>query len=70
MSEVRKVVSSKNLKPKLPFSWTAVIFLLLDRFKAAQWVWGAVGLWVLIIWAVIIYLIVKYDYEEVEIFKD
>lgn len=39
----RRALSGKNLPRGLHLQLFAVIWLLLDRLQAAQWVWGVVG---------------------------
>lgn len=68
MPKTIRVVSPKNIKPKFPVAWTISIFLLLDHFNAAQWVWGAVGVFIGIIWLAIMYVLVMWKYEEVDLF--
>jgi hypothetical protein len=46
-----RVLKYSNLPTKLPIGSTAIAWLLLDRFKAPGWVWGAVGVIWLAIWA-------------------
>ena len=45
-----KVIKRVNLPAKLPFTLTAVIYLLLDKFNATEWIWGASGIILLIMW--------------------
>lgn len=61
-----KVVSRKNLPAKLPIYSTAVAYLLLDKFHAADWVWGVIGTLYTLIWIICIVAIVKQ--EQVELF--
>lgn len=49
-ADSKPVISRKNLPSSVPFNWTCVLFLLLDRFSAPGWVWGAVGLLVVLAW--------------------
>jgi hypothetical protein len=53
----RRVIKYRNLPTKLPIGSTAVVWLLLDRFQAPGWVWGAVGVICLATWAAVIYQI-------------
>lgn len=44
----RKVVSHKSLPARIPLISTAVLYLLLDKFHAPEWLWASIGtLWVL-----------------------
>lgn len=61
------VISRKNLPVKFPVSSTVIAFLLLDKFNAAGWVWGAFGVLFFIIWACAIFLLVTE--EDVDILK-
>lgn len=45
----RNVISRKNLPTSSPVTFMAVLYLLLDKFNAPGWVWGAVGLLMLFI---------------------
>lgn len=58
----------KNERPKLPVLGTAVVYLLLDKFNSPEWVWGAIGILLLIAWIVAIALIYKMD--GIDIFDD
>lgn len=44
-----------NRRPKLPVLFTAVFYLLLDKFNAPGWVWGATGVIMFVIWALVLY---------------
>jgi hypothetical protein len=50
MSEKRYVIHPDNMPVRWPWLGAAALwFLVLDRFNAPGWLWGAVGLlWVLI----------------------
>jgi hypothetical protein len=65
----RKVIKYSNLPRKAPVWQTLVYFLALDRFHAPEWVWGAVGLLVLLIWIYFIVDVAKYQNEETDVFK-
>ena len=53
--EHRKVISNKNMPPRLPLISSIVVGLLLDRLHAAGWVWGACGAVFLVAWIASIY---------------
>jgi hypothetical protein len=57
----QKVVSNKNLPTRLPITLSIWVWLLLDRLKAASWVWGVVGTLVVILWAAAIFGIIHED---------
>lgn len=50
------VIDANCLPTRLPYLSTAVAWLLLDRLDAPQWVWGAVGFFYLLLWAVAVTL--------------
>jgi hypothetical protein len=47
----RRVISGRNLPSRIPLWSTLTVWLLLDRYQPPGWVWGAVGLFFLLIWA-------------------
>ena len=51
MKKINKI-GFQYLPAKLPVSSTAVTWLLLDRFQAPQWAWGAAGVWFLLVWII------------------
>jgi hypothetical protein len=66
--KVRKVIANNNMPVRLPI-WSSITALIaLEHWNAPQWVYGATGLFFLIIWiASIILLIVE---EKTDIFND
>lgn len=66
--KVKKVISSKNLPRRAPFLDTIVYVTAMDYWNAPQWLWGAVGLLLLIGWISFIY--VKKHEEDVEVMKE
>lgn len=64
----RTVVSWKNLPTRMPLIFTAVCWLLLDRFDSPGWVWGVVGTLVVALWFVWIADVLQRD--DAELFKD
>jgi len=60
------VIKRSNLPIRLPIFPTAVAFLLLDRFHAVGWVWGAVGTVFLLAWIGIFVAWVKEDEVELD----
>lgn len=64
-----KVLARKQLPAKLPILNTLVFYLILDKFHAPQWLWGAVGLLMLLTWGVCIYVIATQQQIELEALK-
>jgi hypothetical protein len=50
-----RVIPGENLPTRLPVHVTVLYGLLLDRFDAVGWVWGAVGTAFVFVWAIAIY---------------
>jgi hypothetical protein len=46
----QKVVARKQLPAYPPVSLTLAIGLTLDRLHAPGWVWGAIGVYVVLVW--------------------
>lgn len=46
----KKVVSYQNERASPPWVQTAIVYLLLDKWHAPQWLWGAFGLLFLALW--------------------
>ena len=46
----KKVIKANNLPYKLPIWASFTAWLALDHWNAPQWVYGAVGLFFLIVW--------------------
>lgn len=63
----RQVISVKNLPTRLPVTFTMVLGLLLDRYDAPGWMWGAAGAILLLIWVVAV--IGKVYENSVEVLK-
>jgi hypothetical protein len=63
-----KVISPKNLPVQLPIKSTIVLWLLLDRLKVPQWVWGCMGALTVILWAALIVILVAQ--QDTDIFSD
>ena len=64
-----KVISWKNLPARLPIFPTITMYLLLVQLQAAEWVWGAIGLFTVLIWIISIIAVcrqVKIDIFEVK----
>lgn len=64
----RKVIPRKNIPVHWPISMTAIAYLLLDKFKAPEWVWGIGGTLAVITW--ILAGISIFTAEETEIFEE
>ena len=63
----RKVISHANLPHRLPIWPTLVTLLMLDRYNAPQWLYGAMGLLFLIVWALVFYGMATQ--EKIDIFE-
>lgn len=50
-----KVLSRKQLPTRYPVLQTLILYFILDRYHAQGWVWGAVGLLAVLIWAACIH---------------
>lgn len=57
----KNVLSNNSLPARLPVVFTAVVYLLLDKFQAAEWVWGAAGLFLVLLW---IFTFIAKSHEE------
>lgn len=57
----RKVLSRNSLPSYIPVQFTAIVYLLLDKFNAVEWVWGAAGFFVVLLWIGAIYTILTED---------
>ena len=68
MKKNRKVISRNNLSFPNPTWVGVVVFLLLDRFNAPQWVFGALGL----LWVILLAIWVNdwFNSDKIDIFKD
>lgn len=66
--KVKKVLKANNLPTRLPLWSTATWFLLMERFNAPQWLWGALGFFFFIGWCVAIYLLATE--EKVDLLKN
>jgi hypothetical protein len=51
-SDPRLCVANANLPMRPPLLLSIVMWLLLDRLAAPGWVWGAVGLFLALVWFV------------------
>jgi hypothetical protein len=47
-----RVIASRNLPMRMPLMQTALFWLLLDRWQAPGWAWGATGVFLALCWAV------------------
>jgi hypothetical protein len=61
----RKVISPKNLPSRLPIVLTFMLYIILDKFNAPQWLWGGLGSIIVALWILII--IARYHEEEVDL---
>ena len=63
-----RVIAFKNLPSRPPIVLTAVTWLLLDRFKAPGWMFGAAGVVMLLLSVAVV--VGCSTEEKVDIFKD
>lgn len=61
-----KVIKRVNLPANLPLTFTAIVYLLLDKFNATEWIWGASGIILLILW--IASIIALFMQDNIDIF--
>lgn len=52
---MRDVIDNKYLPARLPFTWTGVVWLMLDRYPPPGWVQGVVWTIVVIVWFACLY---------------
>jgi len=64
----RKVISNNNLRIRNPLWVMAILYLLFDKWDVPQWVYGAVGL-LLLLW-LIVFLVDWFNTTNVDIFKE
>lgn len=64
----KKVIEYQNLPAKPPLFGTLVVWLSLDRWHAAPWLWGAIGALMLLIW--ISYFYGLATQQRTDIFKE
>lgn len=48
----RRVIARANLPMRMPLWHSLVLYLFLDHIHAPGWVWGAMGLFLLICWGI------------------
>lgn len=51
----KKVLALSCFPMRMPLFETATLFLVVDRFQSPEWVWGAVGVFVVLLWCAFIY---------------
>lgn len=64
----KKTIDRSNLPTRFPFILTWLSFLTLHYFRAAGWVWGAVGALLLIIW--VLTFVAFSTEQDVDLFND
>jgi hypothetical protein len=64
----RNVIKSNNLRSRSPILGGLVFYLALDKWNAAEWIYGAVGL-LLIVW-LIAFIADRFNTTEIDIFSD
>ena len=65
--EDRKVIKVSNLPTRIPFTWTAVVLLGLDRLGASQIWWGVVLTVLAFLWVGSVAMLFKE--KQTDIFK-
>lgn len=70
MSKIKskKVLSMNNLPTRFPIWGTITCWLALDHWNAPQWLYGAMGLFFIILWGIAIHE--NINEEKVDIFKN
>lgn len=68
MKKTIEVIAHKNLPSRAPVSFSIMVFLALEHWHAPEWLYGAVGFIVVLMW--ISYFIIKYRETDIDIFKD
>lgn len=63
--ESKKVISKKNLPTRSPILTTVVYVLAMDYWNAPQWLWGAVGLFLIFIW--IAWIVSFFNQDEIDV---
>jgi hypothetical protein len=58
-------IDTKHMTFGIPLQLTAIVYLLLDKFQAAGWVWGVVGTLLALIWLVGIISILTAKYVDI-----
>ena len=58
----------KNTPSKAPITFSLVLYLCMDKWNAPEWLWGVVGVIMIIIWIVI--LIDIYNDVRIDLFED
>lgn len=64
----KKVISRTLMPTPIPVIHTLIIILALDFWNAPEWLWGVVGVYLLILWAGFFTRI--FNTEEVDIFAE
>jgi hypothetical protein len=62
-AERNYVISKKNIPTYPPFQFTAIVYLLLDRFQPAEWVWGVAWTILVLLWIGALYNILLRNHE-------
>lgn len=66
--KTKKVISTNNLPARLPIYQTLTAWIALDYFNAPQWLWGAIGLFFIILW--IVAIITISNQKHIDLFDD
>ena len=64
----RNVIKSSNLRLRSPVMSGLIIYMALDKWNAPEWLWGVLGLLVLM-W-IITFIIDMFNTTEIDLFAD
>lgn len=63
--KTRKVIHPSNLPMRPPFLFTGLAYILMDYYEAPDWVFGSVGLFLVLLW--IIWVIDVINREHIDV---
>lgn len=66
----KRVISPKSFPRKPPINITILAAVSCKTFSAPEWIWGAVGLFMLLLWIAYISKVATEKETEVDIFSD
>lgn len=66
----KKVISRNCLPTRFPFMFTAVVYLLMDKFGAPGWLWGVVGSLLALCWIGSIHEFVTQTQVQIDLNKE
>lgn len=68
MKQTIRTIAPRNESMKFPITPTILAYLMYDKFPNPQWVWGIVGLFIVLVWILCIYSLFRTEY--VDIFEE